>query len=257
MSEPIKEYFPTVYPFVDRAKLYTRGCGIASDRIESLPWVPRIPFQLIWASSPDRGLDDTITVFRMAREQEPRLSLHIHYGWQGVEVAASKMPDSPLATLKERCFSGDQTNIIWHDRTSKTALLESYQRSGIWCYCSTAPETGCVTAQEAQALGCIPVFNPIWALKDKVRNGIAIVGEPSNPATLERYRDAILWLVKHPESADEIREQMIPTALQEFDWELSIDLHEQLVASVEPPTPQAVLIRKNQGVNASRRLVMS
>lgn len=240
MSAPHRDVFRAVYPFVEEARCPTEGCGIDSDAIQyfavhdrSRP--TRDPYRLIWVSSPDRGLDDAIRIFHAARAKEPRLNLHVYYGWEGCERASGGNPDDPRMVLKRLCTEElDQTGITWHGRVGKRDLWHGHFASNLWLYPTTFPEAGVVSAQEAQACGAIPVTAPCFGLAEKVQNGVLIPGNPKDPVVFNRYVDAVLRLVGDERTCREIRGPMMDWARERYHWDRVVDLHEELAGCGRP-----------------------
>ena len=216
------------YPFLNASRVVVLGGGIDSDRIVKLEPEERDPYRLIWTSSPDRGLEVMLDIFQRAREFEPRLHLHIHYGWNNCDAAIAADPKHPTARLKAKVMAMDQTNVVWEGRTTKAELYKSYMQSNLWVYPTAFLETFCVASAEAQAMGCIPICPPIWALGHNVGHGMLIRGHNEDPLTQARYVMAIVQMVRNPELCDEIRKSMIPWSLERFSWEPIVTGHEAL-----------------------------
>jgi glycosyltransferase involved in cell wall biosynthesis len=275
MSGPHRDLFRGFYPFLDDRKTSTLGCGIATDRIELLtvganhlaaqgsPHPPlrgtlpqngggniRDPYRLVWVSSPDRGLDTAIDIFYRALEKEPRLNLHVYYGWHGVDRAYPD-PNSEPQKLKRRIQAMDRGQITWHGRVGKAELWRGHLSSNIWLYPTWFPEAGVVSAQEAQALGAIPICPPTYGLAEKVKHGVWIAGNPADPVIRDRYVAAVLALVERWEVCESIRRDMMPWARREFDWERIVDHHENLAGCL---TPQLVKMT-DKGMKVERLLV--
>ncbi len=222
------------YPDLDLAKTSTLGCGICSERIAAMPKVERDPYRLIWPNCANRGLEHAISILQQARKVEPRLTLHVYYGFEGMDAAAGGNPDHPDAKKKRLIMSMDHTNVVFHGRVNKETLWDAYLRSNIWLYPDSFPECGVVSAQEAQACGAIPVTRPYFGLIEMVKNGVLIEGDPEHPAIQKRYVDSILEIVNSPTWADDFRPRMIDFALRHFDWERVIDHHEVITECASP-----------------------
>jgi glycosyltransferase involved in cell wall biosynthesis len=228
MSPVHRASFLEQYPFLDPAHTIALGGGISTDRIEKLAPEERDPYRLIWTSSPDRGLEIMIDILQRAREFEPRLHLHIHYGWDNCDKAIATDPKHPTARLKAKIMGMDLTNVVWEGRTTKTALYKSYMQSNLWVYPTQFCETFGVSACEAQAMGAIPICPPIWGLGHNVGHGMLIRGRTDDPLVQSHYVMGILRLVRDPQLCTEIRETMCDWALERFDWNRIVDGHESL-----------------------------
>jgi len=219
------DYLAVSYPFL--ANVAISSNGIKTDAMNKLAPVERDPHRLIWTSSPDRGLENLLSIFARAREYEPSLNLHVFYGWNNIDKVIAKDKSNPWAKLKERIARLPQDNVFWHGRTGQTELWQEYLRASLWVYPTTFTETSCISCMEAQALGAIPICPPLWALKHNVRYGISLQGVADDPLEQCRYVGAILRLVRNQDLCRQIRREMMPWALEHFDWEKIVDQYER------------------------------
>lgn len=183
--------------------------------------IKRDPKALIWASSPDRGLDTLIKIFKRAYEWDNELSLNIYYGFdnldKGRQTARVKYLKSVLEDAK------NHPGIKWHGRVDQKTLYGMWFKSGIWCYPTMFTETSCITCLDAQACGAIPITNPLWALRNNVRHGVFIQGAVDDDALIQaRYVEAIISLANNPALQDEIRSQMIPHIRAIYNWDMFV-----------------------------------
>lgn len=225
------DYIREVYPFLS-PKVLLSSNGIKVDSMwaqEQGPTPTRDPFRLVWASSPDRGLEATLKVFNRAREFEPRLSLHVCYGWDNIDkLIEAHGNKGPWVREKKAVMDQVGPGVTLRGRLGQKDLWNEYREAGLWVYCTAFTETSCISSMEAQALGAIPIYTPIWALTANVGHGIAIEGQNSDPLLQARYVAAILRLVRNPTLASTIRSQMIPWARARFNWESVVDQYEEL-----------------------------
>jgi glycosyltransferase involved in cell wall biosynthesis len=81
---------------------------------------------------------------------------------------------------------------------------------------------------EAQALGAIPIINPIWALRTNVFHGIVIEGDTYDDKLVQSmYAGEIIRLIQHPDHMAHIREGMMEDARNRFSWEVFVDQWEK------------------------------
>lgn len=214
--------------------------GIAVDRICDAETrrsgdtaIVRNPKRLIYASSPERGLLPLLRAFERASEHVPDLELHIYYGWESYDRHAAQDFTGYRKREKEEMIRRIQADerISWHGRVTRTELWTAFLQSGIWVYQTEYPEVCCVAAMEAQALGAIPIFSPVWALRDNVFAGIPIEGPAwSNDLTKLRFAYEIVRLASSPHVQEAIRPLMIERARARFNWERVVDQFEQMAA---------------------------
>jgi glycosyltransferase involved in cell wall biosynthesis len=117
----------------------------------------KMPKQVLYASSPDRGLYTLLEVWPEVVEAHPDAMLIVTYG--------AKPRDVP--------------NTIFMGEVSEVEMNDLYKTSDIWCHPCNGGELFGITAIKAQAAGCVPVYFPTMALAETVQSGIK-----SNPALL-------------------------------------------------------------------------
>jgi hypothetical protein len=81
---------------------------------------------------------------------------------------------------------------------------------------------------EAQAMGCIPITNPLWALADNVRHGSFLHGDANEQLVQKRYVGEIARWTRNAELQAKCRAEMMPWARQKFTWERVVDQYEAL-----------------------------
>lgn len=210
-------------------KIEISSNGICSDKMRGLKSLPRNPKRLIYTSSPDRGLKQLLLIFRRAKEYVSDLELHAYYGFNNIEKIIEKMPYSGFINNKNEIESLlHQPSVFWHGRTPQPKLWEEWLQSGIWCYPANFTETSCISCMEAQALGAIPICNPIWAVGENVKHGIFIDGDVNDPLVLARYTAEVVRMASQSIIQEQIRAQMMPCAMEKFDWEHIADQFEEM-----------------------------
>jgi glycosyltransferase involved in cell wall biosynthesis len=206
-------------------KLWLSSNGVKVDLIKKIEgeylknggFPKRNPHKIIYASSPDRGLKHVVKSFSRAREYIPTLELHAFYGFDNLDKI-----DAPWAkkTAKETRKLLESPGVVWHGRATQEDLYKEWLSAGLWVYQTNFSETSCITCMEAQALGAIPIYNPIYALRENVRSGIPVEGDAyGDPLTQARFSAEIVRLATYPDLQEEIRIPMMREARKRFDWE--------------------------------------
>lgn len=179
--------------------------------------------RIMYASSPDRGLLAALKVFRRAKEFVPDLELHVTYGWDNADKLIVKGARH-LAKLKDECQKLiGETGAVMHGRLSQNQLYREWFRTAITVYITGFWETGWITGLEAQAMGAIPVFSPIWAQGENTKHGFPVEGKPDAPLTLCRAAAEVVRLAKHPELQERIRPAMMADVRERWGWERFVD----------------------------------
>lgn len=192
--------------------------------------IKRNPLRIMHASSPDRGLKQAILIFKKAKEFIPELELHAFYGFDNLDKLITTLPNSnPIvkntAEIKELLKTTE--GITFHGRIPQPELYREWFKSGIYLYITDFFETSNIASMEAQSMGAVPVFSPVFAQGENIQHGIGIEGKSDDPLTLSRAAAEVVRLAQHPELQEVIRKQMMPWARQEFTWEKFVDQWEE------------------------------
>lgn len=216
-------YLKWAHPYA-AAKVCVSSNGIRADAIERVLEAPpqRNPHRMMYASSPDRGMVHLLArVFPRAKEVVPDLELHIYYGFENIEKVVTYYGERSRIGRNTQQLRAllEQPGVTYHGRTGQFDLYREWAKAGIWCHPSNFTETSCITCMEAQALGAIPITNPVWAVAENVQHGVLIDGDASNPLIQARYALELIRIAVNPGLQDQIREQMMPWAQSAFDWD--------------------------------------
>ena len=201
------------------AQVVESSNGIKTELIRKIyeKQIQRNPLRLMYASSPDRGMEYLLKIFPRAKEIVGGLELHIYYGFDNIEKIAGKFEQvgKNMDRLKSMI---EQPGVHWHGRLGQPQLLEEWFKAGIWCHPSNFLETSCITSMDAQACGAIPITNPVWAVERNVQHGVLIEGDVRDETVQARYVHQIVSLALQPDVQSRIRETMMTWAQWRFDW---------------------------------------
>jgi len=111
----------------------------------------RIDKQCLFASSPDRGLDDLILMWPKIIEAHPEAHLKITY-------------------IKHKHEEFD--NMEFLGRVSNEEMSMLYRQSDLLLYPCKSGERFCYVVLQAQHYGCIPVTTPTMALSETNKHGV-------------------------------------------------------------------------------------
>ena len=147
----------------------------------------RYPHRFIWASSPDRGLEELLLLWPKITELWKDAELKIFYGW---EYFNSTLIYKEQRELKSRLLELiKQPGVEWCGRVNQQALAQEFMHSDIWLYPPHLfRETCCITALEAMASGVLCFYRPNGALGETVGNIGIVIPMDSKP-------DAIIQLL--------------------------------------------------------------
>lgn len=214
------KYTAVRYPEL-KGRIFKSSNGIKCDLIEQIEKenIVRNPKKLIYASSPDRGLELILTDWFRIREFVPDAELHVFYGRNNMH----KMMDRGAEYLKPLDESlnrlKNQPGVYWRGRINQSDLIREMFSSSIWLYPSNWPETSCIQCMEMQACGVTPVTNRFWAVGENVFHGVMLDGIPQeNSITRMSLIHETIKLLNTPQSEVE-RKEMMTDARDTFNWE--------------------------------------
>jgi glycosyltransferase involved in cell wall biosynthesis len=127
--------------------------------------------RVIWASSPDRGLDILLDLWPQVRAAIPGATLEVYYGFPASYMRAEQSRPQ-LRRLRERIEAQlaalKSQGVSYFGMVGADRLHRAFAEAEVWAYPTHWPETSCITAMKAQALGCYPVTVPLTALAETV-----------------------------------------------------------------------------------------
>jgi len=183
-----------------------------------IPKVKRNPKQMIYASSPDRGLVYLLTNWDAVRKEVPDAELHIYYGFHVFDVVHKDNP-ARMKWKNQIMKLMEQPGIIYHGRVGHEELDKAYASSGVWAYPTDFTEISCISAMRAQALGAIPVTVTLAALDETVKNGIKLDADIALKENQEEYVKALVKVLKDPDEQEKLRSTMMKWAQDYYKWE--------------------------------------
>ena len=214
------------YPSL-RGKVYQSSNGVRGEYINNL-WekneIKRNPKQVIYASSPDRGLQLLLEQWWRVRERVPNAELKIAYGFENtnkiIELMGGRSAHHEgFREILTQLFN--QPGVEWLGRLPQDKLYQEWFRSNVWAYPCNFAETSCITCMDAQACGAVPITNNLWALGDNVETkycGVVFPEIPQNDILVRSYfiEEIISHLQFPVDNMD--RADMAGEAIKKFDW---------------------------------------
>ncbi len=124
--------------------------------------------KVVFSSSPDRGLIQTIDIVKKAREISGMdLSLHCFYGFDNMRKGGQgEWADRIQASIDANSF------VKMHGQVSKQVLMKHFKEAAVWLYPADFIETYCITAIEALCAGTWPIVRPMGALPYTLKEAI-------------------------------------------------------------------------------------
>lgn len=172
--------------------------------------------KLIYASSPDRGLDVLLEMWPEIKAKFPDATLDVAYGWKVFDMITVNNPER--LQWKDRIMEQmKQPGITDHGRIGKKELRELRQSCGIWAYPTYFTEINCITALEMQRDGVVPVTVTLAALKETVGAGIKLDVDIYEREGKQAYLEALLELMGDEKRWKEEQAKGIEFA-STYDW---------------------------------------
>jgi glycosyltransferase involved in cell wall biosynthesis len=149
---------------LDRRKIHVTGNGLDPRFLRDAGH--NEPDRAIYASCPARGLLAVLEMWPKIRRAVPTAKLDVYHGFTPVYDAMTAWYPG-LGAMRQAVLDRlDQEGVAVHGFVGHDRLAEGFARAGVWVYPTETPETSCLTAMKALAMGCLPVTS-----------GYAVLGE--------------------------------------------------------------------------------
>lgn len=177
-------------------KLWRIPNGISIENYPADKVLTERPMKFLWSSSPDRGLDVVLGMWKKIRGMDPDAELHVYYGWTAIDkiIARSTEKRPHLAMFKADIetmldeIGREEGGVFWHDRVPQHELAKRQMEARYWIYPTYFCETFCISAIEMQAAGVVPLTSNLGALQETVLTpALRIDGHPTNRSFTEEF----------------------------------------------------------------------
>jgi len=219
LSDYHKEIIKQNHGLTNDNKFWVTRNGILMDRVLEAEKKAgeRKPYQLIYASSYDRGLDNFLSLLDTIKEHVPEVSAKIFYGWNTYDAMMEarkgtqtgqymKQNKDKILSLLEKHPEAEELG-----RIPQHMLYQEFAESSVWFYPTNFTEISCINAMTAQSLGAVPVCTPIAALNETVNADYGI------RVPLEKTAQGVIHLLNNQEELADRRQNMIEWARKQFD----------------------------------------
>jgi glycosyltransferase involved in cell wall biosynthesis len=235
------------YPFLDPSKVLVTSNGIDLERYRDPP--AKMGNQLIYSSSPDRGLALLLELFPAIKEQVSDAELHVYYGFDNYEKIIERNAHDPqmqeyarheIATIREAM--ANTRGVIYHGRVGQKELARAQLASKVAAYPTHFTETSCISMMENQAAGCIPVTTQLAALPETVHHGFLL----KPPNTAEAYKAAfikrVVWCLTHEEERAGMASRGRTEAFKLHSWKRVAEQWNDMFARMFDPSSTKPLL---------------
>jgi glycosyltransferase involved in cell wall biosynthesis len=148
-------------------KIHVTRNGLDPDRFKDLV-IEKERGKIIYSSSPDRGLKQTILTMDEIVKDVPEAKLHIYYGFSNMEKFGLH---DQVNELKE--MIDQREHVVFHGNLAQKDLVKEFASAEVWLYPTNFLETYCITAIECLACKVYPVVRGIGALPDTLKDAAA------------------------------------------------------------------------------------
>ncbi len=208
----LSKFHRSLFTDIPDDKFYITRNGVDLSLFKQGGNVNRDPYKVVYASSPDRGLDKLLIMWPDIKKAVPEAHLHIYYGWSVFDLFHRKPKE--LAWKKWIMSMTKQDGVTWHGRVGQPELAVEFQSAGVWAYPTYFEEISCITAMKAQVAGCIPVCTDYAALADTVAYGYKVKGRMDNDKTFDEFKHVFIQVLQsQPNNV-----KMIDHASRTYSW---------------------------------------
>lgn len=146
-----KQYIQRTYG-LSRDKVHVIGNGVYGNVVSGVDIKKKVPGRFIWVSDHQRGLVDLIAQFPMILREVPHAHLEIY----------RELPSDLVNLVKGMPY------IKLKGHANNEEILEAFKCAEYWYYPTKWHETYCISALEAQLMGCICIASDLAALSTTV-----------------------------------------------------------------------------------------
>ena len=189
------------------------------DRKPAEPWFGRgEPPVLVYTSAPYRGLDALLLAFPAIRAAIPGTGLRV---FSGLSTTRGGPEDNQYTDLHRQCLATEGVDYV--GPVSQPALADALSQAAALAYPSTYPETSCIAAMEAMAMGAAVLTTRLGALPETLA-GFGRMVEPSdNPAVLAgnfatMAIEALNEMTRNPDAAAARRQAQRAFVHNNYTW---------------------------------------
>lgn len=214
----LSKYHRSLFPMIPDEKIMLSANGIDSEEFEVSFIQKRNPHRMIWTSSHVRGLVYLYKIWPEIKKAVPDATLDVYYGRESYDAVHKGNPERMKWMDDLQATGKGLDGVRDHGKVGQDRITQEIMLSGIWPYPCPFPEISCITAMKMQAGGAIPVASNYAALDETIQFGHKQTLGEFDDADLDKYKDALIWWLQHPEEQDKIRSEMMSWARKTFDW---------------------------------------
>lgn len=210
----------------------------------------RVPMQVVYASSADRGLERLLRLWPDVLKVEPGAQLKVAYGWETFDKLAAQRPQMWPFKAHIESLIESTPNVEWLGRLPQDKLAQLWCTSYAWTFPTDFLEVSCITAMEAMAGGAVPVTSAAGALPETIGGaGVLVPGSPLSRSWTAFYTQCLLGVLTTPD----VRMPSHfagPIRVSQLTWDRSFERWEAIVEDVLDPPPARLALVEPELVTA-------
>jgi FkbM family methyltransferase len=224
-----KKYILANYK-ISRSKIHIIGNGISNECRDMLKKksVKKVLNKFIWVSAHDRGLSELVVNFHKIIHKIPDAHLDIY----------RELPED----LQEYCKKYDFIHM--KGQCSNEEILDAFSKADYWFYPTAWNETFCISALEAQAMGCVCISSDLAALNTTVGEyGILL---KSKIHSEDFWREGVAAIEKCNKDGD-FKKNLVQKSkgrAWNFTWDKVVSSWLMLFEDTTSPTPTSSKIQR-------------
>lgn len=205
----LSDYHRSLFPMIPDEKVLMSGNGIDPEEfVRYDDKFVRNPHRILYASSHVRGLAYIYKIWPEVKKAVPDAEIHIFYGRESYDAVHKNNPERMKWMDDMQQKAKDLDGVTDHGKVSQDRIMQEGFMSGLWAYPCPFPEIYCITAIKSQASGAVPVASNYAALDETIQYGHKQSLGEFDDADLEKYKEALIWWLQHPEEQEKVRPEM-------------------------------------------------
>lgn len=220
----LSNYHRSLFPNIPDNKIWLSANGIDGEEFDGSETHERNLHSIIFASSHVRGLPHILEIWPDVKKAVPDAEFHFYYGRDSYVAVHKDNPERLEWLEKQEQLMEELDGVYDHGRVSQAEIAEATMSCGIWAYPCPFPEISCITAMKSQAGGAVPVASNFAALNETIQYGVKMPMLDDNGVGVwneeirDKYKEALIDMLKDTDKQESIRKEMIPWAKKNFSW---------------------------------------
>lgn len=213
LSEFHKNYVSSMQG-ISKDKILLWRNGLRPERFKNRNAVIKQYAKVMFPSSPDRGLIETMQIMDLVVKEIPEAELHVFYGIERLDQYGMR----DLRIQLEQMFK-ERPWVKYHGGVDQQTLANHFMSAEVWLYAASFIESFAITAIEALASHCYPIVRDLGALPDTLKPALdrdmaeCLDLDTFEPANQEIWAQHVISAIK------ESKWKKMDFAPEQFSWE--------------------------------------